>query len=114
MIFRQAVVRIRAGTRTSRGGDVSEDWSPGAVTRVLIEGVSVQPNFQTEDDAEGRNVRATGYRVITQPGDAPDITGRDRIEYRGTTHAVSGEVAYWPAPDGRDHIEFSMTEWKGA
>ena len=114
MIFNQTLVRIRAGTRTTRGGDVELDWSPAAVTRTLITDVSVQPNFQREDEAGQTPTRATGYRVISAPGTTPDITALDRLEYRGALHAVSGEVAYWPDPHGRDHIELAMTGWKGA
>ncbi|GAA4680485.1 hypothetical protein [Nocardioides nanhaiensis] len=115
MIFGQSIVRIRAGQRTTRGGDTVEDWSPEAVTRRLIGGVSVQPNFQNEDTDNGGSItRATGYRVLTPPGKAPDIRSTDRIEYRGEVHAVTGEVAYWPDPHGADHIEFTMTAWKGA
>ncbi|MCY4726701.1 hypothetical protein NYO98_10465 [Nocardioides sp. STR2] len=114
MIFGQSVVVIRAGERESRAGDIVADWSPSAVTRRLIEGVSVQPNFQNEDTDAGGITRSTGYRVLTAPGATPDIRSTDRIEYRGEVHVVSGEVAFWPDPHGADHIELTMTAWKGA
>ena len=113
-IFGQSVVRIRPGTRTTRGGDAIEDWSPAAVTRVLIDRLSVQPNFQREDVGDIRDLRATGYRVLSEPGTTPDIKATDRLEYGGTVHAVVGDVARWPDPHGHDHIEFAMTAWKGA
>ncbi len=113
-IFGQSIVRIRPGTRTTRGGDTVEDWSTDAATRVLIERLSVQPNFQHEETEDTRDVRATGYRVLSEPGTTPDILATDRLEYRGVVHAVTGEVALWPDPHGADHIELTMTAWKGA
>ena len=113
-IFGQSLVRVRAGQRTTRAGDVVTDWSPDAVTRVVISGLSVQPNTQAEVVNEGGDVRVTGYRVITEPGNVPDVTALDRLEYRGIVHAVSGEVAFWPDPHGMDHLEFTITEWRGA
>lgn len=113
MIFAQSLVRVRAGTRTTRGGDVIEDWSPDAVTRVVIPRLSIQPSFQREDVTDVRDVRSTGYRVLSEPGTTPDILATDRLEYRGT-NVVVGDVAYWPDPHGHDHIELTMTAWKGA
>lgn len=112
-IFRQTVTVIRAGTRTGRGGDVIEDWSPAAVTRTPVDRLSVQPNTQGEDAEVGGVVRFTGYRILSEPGTTPDITGLDRIEYRGVVHVVNGDVAYWPDPQGRDHVELVMTAWEG-
>lgn len=113
-IFNQTLVRIRAGSRTTRGGDTVEDWSPDAVTRITVPDVSVQPNFQNERDDDEGTTRATGYRVLSAPGTTPDITALDRLEYRGQVHVVTGEVAYWPDPHGMDHVEFTMTAWRGA
>lgn len=115
-MFSQSVTVVRAGARTTRAGDVVADWSPDAVTRVLVERVSVQPNFQQETGPDGLvvEVRATGYRVLSEPGRTPDVRGTDRVEYRGVVHAVVGEVAFWPDPHGQDHIEFGIAEWRGA
>ncbi|MFT4288170.1 hypothetical protein [Nocardioides sp.] len=114
MIFNQSVVRVRAGTRLTRAGDEVADWSDGAVSRVLIERLSVQPNIQQEAVDGTADTRITGYRVLSEPGTTPDITALDRLEYRGQAHAVTGDVAYWPDPHGDDHIEFLMTAWEGA
>lgn len=113
-LFGQSVIRIRPGERVTRGGDVLADWSEGAVTRVLVDQLSVQPNVQTEVVGDSRDVRMTGYRVLSQPGTTPDILSTDRLEYRGVVHVVAGDVAYWPDPNGSDHIEFAMTTWTGA
>lgn len=111
-IFGQAVDRLRPTTRTTRAGDEVEDWANP--TRTPIDRLSVQPNYQNEATDGDRDMRASGYRVLTEPGHVPDIEGTDRIEYRGKVHVVTGEVALWPDPHGLDHVEFTMTEFKGA
>jgi len=113
-IFGQTIVRVRAGVRTDRGGNESADWSAAAVTRETFDRVSVQPSSQTETTDQVSTVRISGYRVISEPGTTPDITALDRIEYRGHTFAVEGEVALWPDPDGDDHIELGMRRIGGA
>lgn len=114
MIFRQTIVRVRAGEATDRGGNAVLDWGDDAVSRVLVDRVSVQPSTADESvDALG-NVRAARYRVLSKPGTVPDVTALDRIEYDGDVWAVSGDVAYWPGPGGRDHVEFSITRVRGA
>lgn len=113
-IFGQSLVRVRAGERTDRGGNKVADWADDAVSRVLIDRVSVQPSSQTERVDEVSNVRTSRLRVLSEPGTTPDITGLDRIEYRGDTWAVTGDVAYWPDPGGMDHIEFVMTLVRGS
>ncbi len=37
----------------------------------------------------------------------------DRIEYRGDVYEVDGEVAYWPDPQGEDHIEMTIVQYTG-
>jgi len=113
-LFGQTLVRVRAGVRTDRGGNTVADWSAGAVTRETIDRVSVQPSSQTETTDGVSTVRITGYRVLSEPGTVPDITALDRIEYRGVTYTVEGEVAHWPDPDGDDHVEFGMRRIGGA
>lgn len=113
-IFAQSFVRLRAGERVDRGGNTVEDWSPAAVTRLTVERVSVQPNTQSEVISGIANVRVTGYRVLTEPGNVPDITALDRIEFGPHTYKVDGEVAHWPDPDGDDHIEFVMKRVGGS
>lgn len=113
-IFGQTIVRVRAGSRTDRGGNTVTDWSDAAVTRVPFDRMSVQPSSQSETTDEVATLRISGYRVLSEPGTTPDITALDRIEYLGHTFAVDGEVALWPDPDGDDHIEFGMRRFGGA
>ena len=110
-IFNQAVTRLRPTTRTTRGGDEVSDWS--SPRRDAIDGLSVQPNASRQDGDDTGVLRITGYRVLSRPGHVPDITGHDRIEYRDRVYRVDGDVALWPDPHGRDHIEFTMTTYEG-
>jgi len=114
-MFFDTIVRVRAGTRTDRGGNTVPDWSPGAVTRATVTGVNVQPNTQNESTEPGRTAVVTGWRVQSAPGTAPDVTAVDRIEWGAMICEVQGEVAQWSDPlDGSPHhIEFTMTRATG-
>lgn len=115
MFFFDSVVRVRAGTKTDRGGNTVPDWSPGAVTRATIDQLNIQPASQTESTDPTRTAVVTGWRVQSAPGTAPDIRAVDRIEWNGMTLEVDGEVAEWPDPlDGTPHhIEFTMKRSTG-
>lgn len=114
-MFNQTAVRIRAGVKTDRGGNSSPDWAPGAVNRLNVSGLNIQPNEQYETVDEERNSRITGYRVQSAEGTAPDITAVDRIEWDGLLYEVDGEVAKWPElfSDTPHHIEFVMVRKTG-
>lgn len=114
MIFDQQLVRLRAGSKPNRAGGTVPDWSPEAVSRTLIKGLSVQPLAGQESDDGTRNLRTAGLRVLSDPeGDVPDLTDTDRVEYRGRVYAVDGPVGYWPDPDGDDHVELLLTGYEG-
>ena len=115
MFFFDHVVRVRAGTRTDRGGNQIEDWSPGAVNRLQVDRLNIQPTSQSEDQDATRTAVVTGWHVQSDEGDRPDITAADRIEWRGMTLKVQGEVAEWPDPltDTVHHIEFTMARATG-
>lgn len=113
MMFNQSATRVRAGTKTDRGGNTVPDWS--TPDRELVTGLNVQPNTQNETLDEQRNAVITGYRVQSDEGTAPDILATDRIEWRGSTFEVQGEVAVWPDlfADTVHHIEFTMVRATG-
>ncbi|MEW2578346.1 hypothetical protein [Streptomyces syringium] len=113
MVFHQSLVRVRAGTKTDRGGNTVPDWSE--TDRVTISRVSVQPNLQTEATDPTRTVAVTGWRVLSEPGTDADIRAEDRIEWNGMTLEVQGEVARWAEfqHGGTHHIEFVMTRVTG-
>ncbi|WP_143661051.1 hypothetical protein [Streptomyces sp. M41(2017)] len=115
MFFYDSLVRIRAGTRTDRGGNQITDWSPGAVQLLEVGGLNIQPASQTEQTDSTRTAVVTGWRVQSDEGDRPDITALDRLEWRGMTLEVEGEVAEWPDPltGAVHHIEFTMTRVTG-
>nr|BEK68854.1 hypothetical protein KPHV_60810 [Kitasatospora purpeofusca] len=115
MIWDQSVVRVRAGTRTDRSGNTVADWSPGAVARATITRVSVQPVLQTERQESDRTSVVTGWRVLSEPGTAPDVRAGDRIEYDGLLCEVQGEVGRWPHPvlGGVHHVEWQMRRSTG-
>lgn len=122
MFFFDSLVRVRAGTRTDRGGNPVLDWSAGAVTRLPIGQLNIQPNTQTEGNSTSsgtadatRTAVTTGWRVQSEEGTAPDIRAVDRLEWRGLTYEVDGEVAEWPDPltGTVHHIEFTMVRATG-
>lgn len=117
MIFHQSLVRVRAGRKPDRGNPGLElpDWSPGAVARITVSGVSIQPNTQDEATDPTRTAVVTGWRVLSEPGTDADVRSDDRIEWDGMTLEVQGEVARWPDPldGGVHHIEFTMSRATG-
>lgn len=115
MFFFDSLTRVRAGTRTDRGGNQITDWSPGAVQRLEVGGLNIQPASQTEQTDATRTAVVTGWRVQSDEGARPDITALDRLEWRGMTLAVDGEVAEWPDPltGSVHHIEFTMIRVTG-
>ncbi|MFJ3507801.1 hypothetical protein [Streptomyces luteogriseus] len=114
-MFNQSAVRVRAGEKTDRGGNKIPDWSPGAVNRLTVTGLNIQPNNQSETGDEQRNAVVTGYRVQSAEGTSPDIKATDRIDWRGHLYEVDGEVAAWPElfTDTIHHIEFVMVRATG-
>lgn len=115
MMFNQTAVRIRAGTRPDRGGNTVPDWSVGAVSRLTVTGLNIQPASQYESVDEQRNATVTGYKVQSAEGTSPDIVAADRIEYAGLLYEVDGEVGTWPQlfSDTVHHIEFVMVRATG-
>ncbi|WP_331445863.1 hypothetical protein [Streptomyces xanthochromogenes] len=117
MFFDQAIVRVRASTRTDRGGNTVPDWTIS--DRDTFNGVNVQPNGSPgvggEDVTEDRDAITTGWRVQSAPGHDLDVKAIDRIEWDGLTLEVAGEVARWTDPtDGSlHHVEFTITRSTG-
>ena len=115
MFFFDTLVRVRAGTRTDRGGNTIEDWSPGVAQRAVVDRLNIQPTFQNESDDATRTAVVTGWHVHSADGTRPDIRATDRLEWRGMTLSVDGEVAEWsdPLTGEPHHIEFTMTRATG-
>ncbi|MFJ1581781.1 hypothetical protein ACIOC1_00390 [Streptomyces sp. NPDC088197] len=109
------MTRLRAGTKTDRAGNTVPDWSDGAVTRLVIGDVSVQPTVQDEAADATRTAVVTGWHVLSAPGTSPDVRSSDRVEFGGLMCEVIGEVAAWPDPldGGTHHVEWSMRRTTG-
>ncbi|MFJ9740817.1 hypothetical protein [Streptomyces sp. NPDC101166] len=114
-MFHQTIVRVRAGTRTDRGGNDVTDWSSGKVARLPVARVSVQPATQTEANDATRSQAVTGWQVISAPGVDADIRAGDRIEWGGMTLDVVGEVGRFMdfVDSSTHHIEFVMRRSTG-
>jgi hypothetical protein len=122
VFFFDSLVRVRAGTRTDRGGNTMPNWSEDAVTRLNVDQLNIQPSSQAEGTSASngapdptRNAVITGWRVQSEEGTRPDITATDRVEWRGMTLEVQGEVAEWsdPLTGGVHHVEFTMARATG-
>jgi hypothetical protein len=114
-MFWQTGVRVRAGVKSDRAGNRVPDWSPGAVDELVVDRLSIQPRSQTEEPTTARPALVvTGWRVISEPGTAPDVLPADRFRFDGITCEVDGEVARWPDSDGGvHHLEFALKRVTG-
>lgn len=114
-MFNQTAVRVRAGTKTDRGGNTVPDWSEGAVSRLTVTELNIQPNSQYESVEVDRGAVVTGYRVQSTEGTSPDIRAKDRIEWNSQTFEVDGEVGRWPElfSDTVHHVDFVMVRATG-
>lgn len=115
MVFHQSVVRLRAGSKTDRGGNTVPDWSEAAVSRLTVGQLSVQPTSQTEEADASRTAVVTGWQVISAPGVDADIRHDDRIEWAEMTLEIVGEVARYSGflDSATHHIEFVMRRATG-
>jgi hypothetical protein len=106
---------VRAGERIDRGGNTVPDWSPGAVARITVTRLNIQPSIQREAIDDQRNATVTGWHVQSAEDTNPDIRFDDRLEWDGMTLEVDGEVARWPQlfTDTVHHIEFEMKRSTG-
>ena len=114
-MFHQTIVRVRAGTKTDRGGNTVPDWSDSSASRLPVSGVSVHPATQTEANDATRSQVVTGWQVISAPGVDADIQAKDRIEWGGMTLEVIGEVGRYQdfGSGSTHHIEFVMRRTTG-
>ncbi len=114
-MFFQSMVRVRAGTRTDRGGNTVSDWTPTGVSRLELTGLSVQPTLQTERTDATRTSVLEGWQVFTAPGQDADVRSGDRMEYGGLLCEVIGEVGRWydPITGSVHHVAWQMRRSTG-
>lgn len=114
IIFTDTITRRRGTLKTDAHGDTFFDWSTS--TDTLLSGVSVQPNAQSEDISQRRDLLITSWRVYSQPGTDLDVLPTDRMVLDdGTVCEVKGEIARWANPftGGVHHVEFVVERIEG-
>lgn len=107
--FTQSVIRIRPGSKTSRGSAIP-DWD--AASEVEIANCSVQP-ASTSLSQDGRILGISDGYTAFLPPDA-DVVAGDHIRYNGNEFTIDGEPRPWISPSGRlDHIQLALVRWDG-
>jgi hypothetical protein len=113
-MFHDTVTVVRAAVTQDRYGNDVHDWM--SATRTTVTDVAVLPTTQTEDATGARTGVVTGWRLYSKPGTEPDVRASDRVEWRGDTLEVVGEVARWPHPLRRGavhHVELELRRVTG-
>lgn len=109
LLYTQSITIVRPGTATDEYGNARPDW--GDPLRIPVSGVNVQPQGDSSEDTDDRQVTVTGWRLYTPRGTDLDLRETDRVEVDGMTLQVTGKVARWPAPGGGvHHIEADLQE----
>lgn len=113
-MFTETITRLRAQRRTNRGGESVPDWTQPP-SSLVIPNVSVQPSSTSETMTVQSSLRASRFRVYSEPGAMPDVEALDRVSYGGNTYEVEGDVSRWtdPMDGGWHHIEFVITREEG-
>ena len=107
---RDSIVRIRPSTKTERGSTVF-DWDSKKVTKLTINGCSVQPGA-TSLDMNGRVLNiADGWTAYIPEG--TDVKAGDRIEWNGNTYEINGEPRIWTGVARCGHIQLNLKRWEG-
>lgn len=106
----QEIVRIRPGTKTSRGSTIP-DWDETKVDKLKITGCSVQPattSLSQDGRVMGINEQWTAYLP-----EGSDVKAGDRILFEGKTYTINGDPKEWTAPFTRSNIQLNLTRWEG-
>lgn len=92
----EAVVILNPGTRTDGYGDEVADWSDP--TRTEAEAIC-WPATSSENN-DGRSALISGLNVLFPDPCPPEMTHTSRIEARGATWEVAGDLGDWRSPWG--------------
>lgn len=84
------------------GNTTSTDWSNP--TRTEVPGCSVQPAPATAYTVD-RDTFTTRHQVYMPPD--TDVRSNDRVEWRGDTYDVDGDVLRWDFP-GLSHLVVNL------
>ena len=107
---KQQVVRVRPGTKTSRGSTIP-DWSEDKVSRLVIKGCSVQP-ASTSLSMDGR-VLAINDQMTAYLPETADVKAGDRIIFEGETYEINGDPKRWQGVLNLSNIQLNLTRWRG-
>lgn len=106
---KDVIIRIRPGTKTSRGSTVP-DWDN--TDRLEVNGCSVQP-ASTGLSQDGRVLGISEGFTVYLPVDA-DVQAGDRIEYDENVYTINGEPKVWRSATGRvSHMQLNIERWQG-
>lgn len=105
---KQSIVRIRPGTKMSRGSTIP-DWS--TATRLTITGCSVQP-ATTSLSQDGR-VLGIGEGLTAYLPESSDVKAGDRIEFEGKVYTINGEPKTWTAAANLSNVQLNLSRWEG-
>lgn len=107
-IQNDTLTRLRASADTDTYGDPLEDWS--TPDELEISGWTVYPLPVDTDQDPARTVLQRRWQCIG-PVDA-DVTGLDRIRYRGTVYLIAGEPQFFQT-GVLDHVEMILEDFRG-
>ena len=102
------VIRIRPGTKESRGS-IIPDWTQAQ--KKEVNGCSMQP-ASTSLSEDGRVMAITDRYTLFAPTSA-DIKAGDRIEFEGLIYEIDGEVRIRPTAFNLDHKPINLKRFKG-
>lgn len=105
-----SIVRIRPGIKTERGS-VVPDWSADKITKLTINGCSLQP-ASTSLDQDGR-VLAVMDGLTAYIPEGSDVKAGDRIDWDGEHYTIDGVPRKWPGALMCSHIQLNLKRWEG-
>lgn len=102
------VTIVRATYTTDPRGDPEPEWGTGATRRTVKGWVSQRG---TTEVAVNREALLSSWVAYLPAG--TDVTGRDRLEWRGTTFLIAGVPNHADTPRGPHHVEVPLTVVEG-
>lgn len=91
----ESVTFLHPSTTADEYHNQVPDWS--APIRTVVDGVGVEPRPAGERTLDARNATVSGFTLYLPPG-VTSLDPLDRVEVRGRTLDVDGDVADWRSP----------------
>lgn len=101
-------MRLRGIPGTDRYNNETLNWDDPAQLPLARCNVQPQPVEEFTDARQTLEDR----QDVWHPDPDADVTGRDRIEWRGKTYEIDGEPQRWRS-GRRGHLKFTMKESSG-